>query len=104
VADHQVGVAAAQPHLHRGVRQPGGDLGGRVGQRLEQRQPHRRLQGVAEQFGGPGGVGPARGGRGGEVRAERFEIRRQIHEVTMTSLMTSVKRHGDFIRVDPDMT
>ena len=74
-----VGLAAAQPDLDGGVVELGGDLGGRVGEHLEQAHPGGRVQRAGQQLGGAGHV-VAAGRRGREIAAEAFEVRCQFHD------------------------
>jgi hypothetical protein len=95
LADHEVGLAPAEPDLDARVGQPGGDLGGGIGERFEQGEPGGRFERVTEQLGGARGLRAARRRGGGEIGSQGFEVRRQVHVTTMTSRLTSVKCHDD---------
>ena len=52
VGDDEVRIAAPQADLDAGAVEGGGDLGGGVGQRLQEGHPHRRVEGVRQPIGG----------------------------------------------------
>ncbi len=96
--DHDPDVPAVQPDLDHAILQGHGDLGGQVGQGVHDRQPGRWLQGRGQHGGGPLGVLGAGGGGRGQAVAEGGEIGREIHDVSMASLMTSHKQSlGDSV-------
>ena len=83
-ADHEFGIAAAQPDLHRTWSELAGDLFDAGRERFQQGQADRRLQWRAEPIGQC--LRLSAGGRGGQVQlvAYSFHVRLQIHGVTVT--------------------
>ena len=85
VGDHELRLAAVQPYVDGVVVQRAGDLGGGLGQRLEQHHPGGGVEGEGQPLGGRLRLG-ATGCRGvGEVPAEPVDEGREFHDATMTS-------------------
>ncbi len=83
---HELRLAAAQPQLDRAGRQLARDLVGGGRERLEQREPDRRLQRGGQALRQRTGLLAARLGGDGELAAELLDIRREVHDATMASL------------------
>src|SRR5690606_39452000 len=75
----------------------GGDLGRRVGQRLEQGQAQRRLDRIGQPLRRGAHVVGCRVTGSGERTAERFYVRREFHDAIMASLW----RHVNAIMAPP---
>ena len=90
--DHELRFAAAHPHVDRVVVERAGDLGGGLGQRLEQHHPGGGVEGEGEALGGCLCLGAAGGCGVGQVAAEAFDEGREFHDATMTSHLTSSAR------------
>src|SRR5690606_15023475 len=91
VVDHDLDVPAVQAQVDDRSVELGGDFGGQVGQGVHDRQPGGRFDRAGEDRGPLQGVLVAHGGGGCEVVAELADVRRQIHDVTMTLHVTSGK-------------
>ncbi len=61
-----------------------GDLGGGLGERLEQHHPGGGVEGEGEALGGGLGLRAAGGGGVGEVAAEALDEGREFHDATLT--------------------
>ncbi len=82
----ELGVAAAQAHVDRAGREIERDLGGGSRDRVQQDEARRRFERGGEPAGDDPGVIAARLGGQLELVAQLLDVRRQIHDVTMTSL------------------
>ena len=83
--DHELGVAPGHPDVDRVVLERAGDLGRGLGQRLEQHHPGGGVEGQREALGGGLGLGATCGGGVGQVAAEAVDVRRELHDATVTS-------------------
>ena len=86
VGDHELRLAAVHPDVDRVVVERAGDLGGGLGERLEQHHPGGRVEGEGEAIGGLLRLGTACRGGVGEVAAKAVDVRRELHDVTMTPI------------------
>ena len=77
-------LAAAHPHVDGLVVELAGDLGGGLGEGLEQHHPGGGVEREGEALGGGLGLGAAGRGGVGEVAAEPFDEGREFHDVTLT--------------------
>ena len=84
--DHELRLAAAHPHVDRVVVEGAGDLGGGLGQRLEQHHPGGGVEGEGEAVGGCLCLGATGRCGVGQVAAESFDEGCEFHDATMTSL------------------
>ena len=82
MGDHELGLAAAHPHVDRLGVELAGDLGGGLGERLEQHHPGGGVEGQREALGCGLGLGAAGRGGVGQVPAEPFDEGREFHDVT----------------------
>ena len=83
--DHELRLAAGQPHFDPDVAQLLAELERRLGQRLEQAPSKGGLERDAEQLCCPRRVLVAEGGDGREVFLERLNIAFDLHGSSMTS-------------------
>jgi hypothetical protein len=77
-------AAAAHPDVHGLVVELAGDLGGGLGERLEQHHPGRGVQGQGQALGRGLRLGATGSGGVGEVPAEPFDEGGEFHDVTLT--------------------
>src|SRR5690348_11685699 len=83
---HEAGLAPAEAQVHRARREVTRDLGRRRRQRVQQDEPHGRLERSGEPLGQRAGVVTARIGGYRELLTEVADVRREVHDVSMTSL------------------
>jgi hypothetical protein len=87
----ELGIATAQLHVDRAGREIAGDLLGRVGQRLEQRQADRGFQRRGQALGKSFRVLATRGGRHTKLVTYRIHVWLQLHDVMVTSMWCHCK-------------
>src|SRR5215468_12792082 len=83
---HEAGLAPAEAEVDRARREVTRDLGRRRRQRIQQDEPYRRLERGGEPLGQRTGVVTARIGGYRKLLTEVADIRREVHDVSMTSL------------------
>src|SRR5262249_18331026 len=88
---HEAGLAPAEAQVDRARREVARDLGRRRRQRVQQDEPHGRLERSGEPLGQRAGVVAARVGGYRELLTEVADIGREVHDVSMTSLWRHYK-------------
>ena len=87
--DHEVELAAVEPHVHAALGQLGADLGRGLGDGLHEGQAGAGVQRVAQALGHLAGLVATGLGGGQQVAAEAVDVRRDVHahhyDITMTS-------------------
>lgn len=83
--DDQLRVTAAEADLDNCVGQLVGHLGGGDTERLEQHHAQRRLYGIGQPIRRVPDISGRGIGRGGQVVAEAVDVRREVHDVMVTS-------------------
>ena len=84
LGDHELRLAAAHPDVDGLVVELAGDLGGGLGERLEQHHPGGGVEGEGEALGCGLRLGAAGSGGVGEVATEALDEGAEFHDATMT--------------------
>ena len=96
--DHEVELATVEPDVDAARRHLGGDLGGRLGDGLHQREPGRRVEGEGQPLGGRLGLGAAGLGGREQVAAEAVDVGRDVHvhhdDIIVTSCQEKLVSRG----------
>src|ERR1035438_5369314 len=82
----ETGLTSAKAEIHRARREIAGDLSRRRRQRVQQGEPHRRLQRCGEPLGQGAGVFPSGLGGHRKLMAESVDIRGEIHDAIVAQL------------------